>query len=305
MDFVRYLDDAWIAIADGVLGVIPGTDPTKWALLGAKGAQGPKGDTGPQGDQGIKGDTGLAPEHSWDGPSLRFKTPDGSWGPWTNLQGPPGADGAQGPQGLQGPKGDKGDTPTLDAAAILTEVLKVDGTGSGLDADLLDGLHANTGTTANTIPVRNAQGAIPGNITGNAATATSATSATSATNATYATNAGTASSASVATKLSTASGRAPCYAVRAWARWFGGASPTLSGSGNISTVVRAGVGDFRVHFSTSLGTYYCVVASVEFSGISTECIIPYSLPSGYFYLQTLKNGTVADPDLVNCIAVSG
>ena len=303
MDFVRYLDDAWIAIADGVLGVTPGTDPTKWALLGVKGAQGLKGDTGIKGDQGVKGDTGPAPEHSWDGPSLRFQTPDGSWGPWTNLQGPAGEDGPQGPQGLQGPKGDKGDTPTLNAAAILAEVLKVDGTGSGLDADLLDGLHANTGTTANTIPVRNDQGAIPGNITGNAATATSATSASSATNANYATNAGTATAATTATKLSTAYGSAPCYAVRGWARWYGGASPTLSGSGNISTVVRMGVGDFRVHFATSLGTYYCVVANVEFSGISTECIIPYSLPSGYFYVQTLRNGSVADPDLVNFIAV--
>lgn len=42
------------------------------------------------------------------------------------------------------------------------------------DVDMLDGYHAGTGQSANTIPVRNANGALPGNITGNAATATSA-----------------------------------------------------------------------------------------------------------------------------------
>jgi hypothetical protein len=43
---------------------------------------------------------------------------------------------------------------------------------SGINADRLDNYHADTGTTASTIPVRDASGAVPGNITGNAATAT-------------------------------------------------------------------------------------------------------------------------------------
>lgn len=42
------------------------------------------------------------------------------------------------------------------------------------DVDTVDGKHAATGTTANTIPVRDASGALPGNITGNAATASKA-----------------------------------------------------------------------------------------------------------------------------------
>lgn len=40
------------------------------------------------------------------------------------------------------------------------------------NVDQLDNYHANTGTTANTIPVRNSSGQLPGSITGNAATAT-------------------------------------------------------------------------------------------------------------------------------------
>lgn len=42
------------------------------------------------------------------------------------------------------------------------------------DVDTVDGFHAGTGTTKNTIPVRDANGALPGNITGNAATASKA-----------------------------------------------------------------------------------------------------------------------------------
>lgn len=42
------------------------------------------------------------------------------------------------------------------------------------DVDMLDGKHASTAQTADTIPVRDANGTIPGNISGNAATATSA-----------------------------------------------------------------------------------------------------------------------------------
>lgn len=42
------------------------------------------------------------------------------------------------------------------------------------DVDTVDGFHAGTGMAKNTIPVRDANGELPGNITGNAATATSA-----------------------------------------------------------------------------------------------------------------------------------
>lgn len=42
------------------------------------------------------------------------------------------------------------------------------------DVDMLDGYHASASATANAVAVRNAQGALPGNITGNAATAATA-----------------------------------------------------------------------------------------------------------------------------------
>lgn len=40
--------------------------------------------------KGEKGDKGEAPEHEWSGTYLRWKKADGTWGDWTNLQGPEG-----------------------------------------------------------------------------------------------------------------------------------------------------------------------------------------------------------------------
>jgi hypothetical protein len=60
--------------------------------------------------------------------------------------GPVGAKGNVGPQGAQGPKGDKGD-PGANGSPdtpqqVLAKVEQVDGSGSGLDADTVDGIDA-------------------------------------------------------------------------------------------------------------------------------------------------------------------
>ena len=56
------------------------------------------------------------------------------------LQGPTGPQGPQGIQGLKGDKGDPGEDGTaITAAQILTKLKTVDGSGSGIDADKLDG----------------------------------------------------------------------------------------------------------------------------------------------------------------------
>ena len=73
------------------------------------------GQTGPQGPQG----------------------PSGSQGP----AGPTGPTGATGSQGLQGPAGADGSPDT--AAQVLAKLVTVDGPGSGLDADKLDGNQAS------------------------------------------------------------------------------------------------------------------------------------------------------------------
>lgn len=58
---------------------------------GATGAPGPKGDTGAAGQAGADGAPGLPPEHEWQGTTLRFKEPNGSWGQAVDLRGPAGS----------------------------------------------------------------------------------------------------------------------------------------------------------------------------------------------------------------------
>ena len=62
-----------------------------WAIVmnieGPEGPQGPEGPIGPEGPQGDKGDE---PAHQWSDTSLRFQNPDGTWGTYTDLEGPAG-----------------------------------------------------------------------------------------------------------------------------------------------------------------------------------------------------------------------
>jgi hypothetical protein len=83
------------------------------------------------------------------------------------VPGPAGATGAQGPQGIKGDTGADGSPDT--AAQVLAKLITVDGAGSGLDADLLDGLNPSA------LPVSTAQAAadalampkVGGTMTGN------------------------------------------------------------------------------------------------------------------------------------------
>lgn len=52
--------------------------------------------------------------------------------------------------------GQKLESASYTATDVLAKVKEVDGTGSGLDADLLDGKQSATGATASTVPVRDA-----------------------------------------------------------------------------------------------------------------------------------------------------
>lgn len=75
-------------------------------IAGPRNKQGP---VGPQGPQGPAGPSGPAPEHEWRGTELRFRNPDGSWGPWVDLEGPKGKDGKDGKPGPRGPRGMPGE----------------------------------------------------------------------------------------------------------------------------------------------------------------------------------------------------
>jgi hypothetical protein len=98
-------------------GSLTEADLSKATVANLRGPRGPRGVVGPAGQAGAQGALGA--------------------------QGVQGPQGAQGPQGLQGPKGETGASGSPDAPAqVLGKLTTVDGAGSGLDADLLDGVSA-------------------------------------------------------------------------------------------------------------------------------------------------------------------
>ena len=62
-------------------------------------------------------------------------------------------------------------------------------------------------------------------------------------------------------ELSTASGSAPSYSVRAWAHFDQSSGLTVNASANVSSISDNGTGDFTVNFSTALPSNYAVVGS--------------------------------------------
>jgi hypothetical protein len=142
---------------------------------GAQGPQGPQGDAGAQGPQGdpgtagAPGDPGAPGADGIDGVACWDLDGDGACNPIAEdtdgdflctvndctgprgPAGPIGQDGPAGPQGPQGPDGPAGpagpagqdgspDTP----AEVLAKLLGVDGPGSGISADFLDGIDSAT-----------------------------------------------------------------------------------------------------------------------------------------------------------------
>jgi collagen type VII alpha len=109
-------------------------------LVGYTGSQGVIGYTGSQGDIGYTGSQGAAGGEG----SLGYTGSQGVIG-YTGSQGDQGIigyTGSQGDQGIIGYTGSQGSPDT--AEDVLTKIKTVDGTGSGLDADLLDGIDSES-----------------------------------------------------------------------------------------------------------------------------------------------------------------
>ena len=61
--------------------------------------------------------------------------------------------------------------------------------------------------------------------------------------------------------LSTASGSAPSYSARAWVLFDGGASPTVNGSGNISSVVQVSSGVYGITLANAMPDINYVISN--------------------------------------------
>lgn len=78
---LEYTDDGRVLMKAGVKTA--DDSPTPWSQLPY-----------------VYGPAGPSPDFEWDGTSIRFKKPDGTWGEWVDLKG------ARGLRGIQGEKGD-------------------------------------------------------------------------------------------------------------------------------------------------------------------------------------------------------
>lgn len=80
---------------------------------GAPGRDGSPGADGKDGADGERGPVGPMPRHQWRGTNLRFEKPDGTWGKYTNLEGPPGKAGQGGGTAYVGGEGGGLDPSTI------------------------------------------------------------------------------------------------------------------------------------------------------------------------------------------------
>lgn len=81
-------------------------EPGSRGATGPVGPAGEQGDPGPQGEPGSQGSAGATgpvgpPAHEWSGTELRFQNPDGSWGDYSDLQGPGAGDPPPTPEVLK------------------------------------------------------------------------------------------------------------------------------------------------------------------------------------------------------------
>lgn len=112
------------------------------------GIMGPQGPIGPQGAQGVPGVTRISQADDVDatnvqnGDILIYNSTLSKWVAGMDVQGP-----------VYSVDGNSGN---ITATQLLDAVKKVDGTNSGLDADLLDGLNTSSVDLVNSVVTRNA-----------------------------------------------------------------------------------------------------------------------------------------------------
>lgn len=135
-----------IAVANGFEG-----SEEQWlaSLVGATGATGEKGD---KGDKGDTGETGAAGASGQNGTTVIVgTTTTGNAGTNANVTGTLNSETNTLTLDFTIPKGANGESGTsasITADEVLTKIKTVDGANSGLDADTLDGVHANGFATA-------------------------------------------------------------------------------------------------------------------------------------------------------------
>jgi hypothetical protein len=161
------------------------------------------------------------------------------------------------------------------------------------DSSLAQGYIKVNGSTAATLTTSGITGNLTGNVTGNADTAT---------------------------KFSTTTGSAPAYACRAWVNFDGTRDTTgavssantnrlIRASGNVTSVLRNGVGDYTVNFTTAMTDANYVLAgtnsyALNTNGSSSAILAPYIKSTSSIRIRTNAANTGQESEMVD-IAVFG
>jgi hypothetical protein len=107
------------------------------------------------------------------------------------------------------------------------------------------------------------------------------------------TTASTVSSTQIASALN-ASGSAPIYACRAWVVFNGTGTVSIAGSGNISSITDAGVGQYVLNFATAMQDInYCMVGSaVGEAGVTYNSLVgPAAYNTGSLGVTVQRSST--------------
>jgi hypothetical protein len=198
----------------------------------------------------------------------------------------------------------------------------LDSTLTSLAALSSSGMLAQTGTdtfaartiTAGTgISISNGNG-VSGNPTisaTNNGTVTSITAGTGLTGGTITSSGTIAIDSSYApAKLSTASGSAASYSARAWVNFNGSGTPSISASGNVSSITDIAVGRFGVNFSTAMpDANYATTGGGRRGDGANDCNFSLNTNSATYSTTRVdisfadgSSGNLLDP-VIGCVAV--
>jgi hypothetical protein len=151
---------------------------------------------------------------------------------------------------------------SMEASDILTAIKTVDGSGSGLDADTLDGVswgNVNTNiVTSGDLTVNGGDIVLGG--TGRIQGIDTVSASTDAASKGYVDS----------NSITLTTGSAPYYGCRAWVNFNGTGTVAIRASGNVSSITDNGVGIYTANLSTAMSdTNGCVTANGAVSTTNT------------------------------------
>jgi hypothetical protein len=98
---------------------------------------------------------------------------------------------------------------------------------------------------------------------------------------------------------------ATAYGCRAWVKFNGTGTPSINGSGNVSSITDGGTGVYTVNFTTAIidATYSAACSISQRGGVTLDTtIVTSSFQTTGIEVLTLSDGTLFDDDAI-CVNI--